>query len=536
MCEARDKNDSWPTKFSRVLCHVLLEVGFGPGELGRRIGYVPVTIQAWINGKRSPRRSSADLMERTLDLEPGTLTAYTGRLEKALSERAKAMWGKRRHRAGTLEKRRELILGGKYTDGVLPVERLHNGLAAWTASGSMRKRTLKGRLTGAIRLICRPGRGEFYECLSVDCRKPIYYVNSRAAHSDTYWHVKCWHSHLRSATPGYRPPAKPGATISTRIVATLLHDGLGMPYGKIAQRLQLITVDASEAMRARVRRGREDLEGLLWGELFPLGRRPPESVHGLLRYYSVTDALRVARGEHPLSNETDMDRVARWSPEAETTMFSDVNFIAEAPLAQALGKALNGRFPSLYAVAEHTGINHSVFRKLLDNKQQYVKASTIPILCELMDMDEGDVRELMAQSGQPSWRLGQKFPEVSGANHWRNKPMTSLMKENTAKQAVAHSRVLLMKRNEWSSPFAQALTTALIDSEKSIGGLANIVGVHESTVANWTNTRLPSETTVMKIESVLGLAPNFLESLIPSGERERRRSLSGPKPKLAVEP
>ena len=403
-CDAHERDQSWPSGFARALSLALVDRGYGPAELARRSGILGISINGWLGGKHLPRKKNAEHMESVLDLRPGTFTEHAQELTQELSARSKRMWDKRRRKAGTLGRRRELQRAGKYTNGADPLEAAFRARARKVRKKDLSSsKTLQGRVRQALHGVIRSSNGDFVVCVS--CRKPLYRrFSDRGPDWETVWHGSCWRENLRitSTADRPRPPVKRGpSSVAPRVRAALMSDGLGMTYGQIAA-VEIGHSELSEeaAIEQRVRRGRLELVGMLWGHLFPLGKRPPDNIHGILRHYSVGEALQIARGDHPLSGATDIAHVERWSPKEQRVGALEFLEIADAPLAQALGNAIKDRFKSVTAAANHIGVNHSVLVKILLDRQYYLTGTTWPPLSELTGLSEDELRGLAAKSGR----------------------------------------------------------------------------------------------------------------------------------------
>ena len=85
-------------------------------------------------------------------------------------------------------------------------------------------------------------------------------------------------------------------------------DGLDVSAGKLAEptRGDLNADSAAQAVRMTLVRGRKDLDGLLWGDLFPAKEKRPGNIHKVMKDFPVREVLEIAAGTHPFSRVTDV--------------------------------------------------------------------------------------------------------------------------------------------------------------------------------------------------------------------------------------
>ncbi|MCH7553874.1 MAG: hypothetical protein IIC82_07760, partial [Chloroflexi bacterium] len=149
-------------------------------------------------------------------------------------------------------------------------------------------------------------------------------------------------------------------------------DGLGISYSDIAtgKFYPSLVYKSAEAAKKSGRRGAQDFEGLLWGELFsPLGL-PSNDTRVLLRAFSVAEVLSMAAGTHHLSGLKDMSRLLTLPKKPIRPAVSDYR-VADTPLARLVSQAINERFTSVAQAARSSGINRATLKFVIYGPSQF---------------------------------------------------------------------------------------------------------------------------------------------------------------------
>ena len=304
----------------------------------------------------------------------------------------KALWTRRRQKAGTIEKRYELMMAGKYHNGISPRDSLRVAKAA-QQDQSRSPQTLQGRVRKALARVCYSYKGQFVECLG--CRKLLYRPNSILRRGQTHWHNPCWRRSLIGNPKGYRPPRKSGVSKEYRVEATLLHDGLQKLLGDLGQRFRgKSDEDGQKVISKAIKRGRRDLDGLLWGELFPGKEKKAWHIHKVLKDFPVREVLEIAAGTHPLSRVSDVESVKQWFPTSREVNPLEGYEVADNELSHLLATAIIDRFDSVAAAATTVGISHRTLTGMIWNKWSTYSWKTWAAISALTETPETELRDL----------------------------------------------------------------------------------------------------------------------------------------------
>ena len=382
-CTVHERDGTWPSAFSKALCMALVAAGIGPGELARKTGRDYRGVWCWTSGKRSPRRKTAVEVERVLNLRPGELVQHAGDSEQLSSVRMKKLWDQRRRKAETLEGRYKKMMAGEYHGGVSPVDSLKNAKAVQALSPRPHQTTLQGRVRRALARVCYSVDGTFVTCPG--CRKSLYRPNCHIEKSESHWHPRCWRDNLAGNPRGHRPQSKSGSSIVLRVRATLINKGLGKTVSQVAEDLLgLSDADSKRATEQMLRRGRNDFNGLLWGDLFPAKGTTPQNIHKVLKNFQVDEVLQIAAGEHPYSKVVDVSDLEDWVPMPRQSDPLYGFHVADTPLARQVADTISERFDSIGAAAKSVGLTHDTLKEILEGKERKLWRETLTALTTLV--------------------------------------------------------------------------------------------------------------------------------------------------------
>lgn len=395
-CDVHERDGTWATDFARALCLGMIDAGYGPGELARRTGRSWKDIWPWTSGKRNPHKSTAEKLERELDLKPGSLVSLAGVNDEASRVRMNQKWDNRRKKADALEKRYDLMMTGKYHKGVSPRESLKVAKLTWQGQGyPTSPHSLQHRVRQALSRTCYSNSGQFVECLG--CRKPLYRPNCLLKRGATHWHEPCYQRHIIGRPRGYRPARKHGPSAAHRARMVLMADGLGLSAREIAEptRGDSDSDNAARAVEASLIRGRKGLDGLFWGDLFPSKGLKPSTIHKVLKDFPVKEVLEIAAGTHPLSRVIDVKAVEKWLPTRSRRNPLAGYSVADTRLALLVSNSITARFPSIYAAAKSVGTTKDTLTEVISGKRRsYWRSNTWTALSSLTGVPEAELRAL----------------------------------------------------------------------------------------------------------------------------------------------
>ena len=195
---------------------------------------------------------------------------------------------------------------------------------------------------------------------------------------------------------GYRPPQKPGPSASDRVRMVLMADGLGMSAGELAEptRGDSNADDAAQAVRMTLVRGRKDLDGLFWGDLFPAKGLKSFTIHKVLKDFPVKEVLEIAAGTHPLSGVTDVKTVEKWFPTRSRRNTLDGSSVANTALALLVSDSITEGFTSIYAAAISVGTTKDTLSGVKSGKWRTYWPRTWTALSSLTGLPEAELRAL----------------------------------------------------------------------------------------------------------------------------------------------